>query len=64
MEQSPSASQEIHRLLRNPKVHYCFHNIRPLVPILSQMNPVQTLPPYFPKIRFNIIFPPAPMISE
>jgi hypothetical protein len=29
----------------------------PLVPILSQMNPVHTIPPYFPNIFFNIIFP-------
>jgi hypothetical protein len=29
----------------------------PLVPNLSQMNPVHTLPSYFPKIYSNIIFP-------
>jgi len=36
----------------------------PLVPILSQMNPVQTLPHYFPKIRSNIIFPTTPISSK
>jgi len=61
---SYSASHEITRLLWNPKFHYSVHNSTPLVPIRSQMHPVHTFPPYFPKIHSNISLPSIPRFSK
>ena len=67
MVQSPSweanwfaASQEIPRISRNPKVHYCTHNPSPAVSILGQPNPVHIPTSHLLENHPNIIYPSTP----
>jgi hypothetical protein len=66
MELSPSweaanseATPELPSILWNPKVHYHAHKSPPLVPPLSHIDPVYTIPFHLSKIYFNIVHPPT-----
>jgi hypothetical protein len=52
-----SVSQEILRILWNPKVHCRVYNSPPPVPILRETNQVHAYPPHPFKTHFNIVLP-------
>ena len=71
MVQSPSweanwfaASQEIPRILWNPKVHYRTHKRPPPVPVLGQPNPIHIPTSYLLEIYPNVIHPSTPMSPQ
>ena len=63
---SSSATPVIPHILWSPKLHFPVHKSLPFVPIMSQMNPVHSLPSYFFNIHFNtsISLPSMPWSSK
>lgn len=52
-----SANQDIPHTLQNLNIHYYIHRSPPITPVLSQINPDQTLPTSFFKKNTDGILP-------
>jgi hypothetical protein len=72
MELNPSweaancaAARELPSILWNPEVHHRDHIRPPPVPILSQIDPIPTLPSYLSKTHFNFskLLPPLSSVN-
>jgi hypothetical protein len=59
-----AAPQELPRILWNPKVQCRVHKSPPLVPILSHIHPIHSIPSYLSKIHFNIVPPSTSWSSQ
>jgi hypothetical protein len=58
---SHSASQEMPRPSRKPNLHYRIHKSQPLIPILTQMNPIHNFLIYSTKTHTKIVLASTPM---
>jgi len=54
--ESPSAGQTSSCLLWNPRVNYHVQKEPPMVPLMSQINPIYTMKHNFPYLHFNYPF--------
>jgi hypothetical protein len=54
-----AATQELTGILWHTNVQYRVHKNTPLVPIISHINPIHTIPSYLSKIHFNTVHLPT-----
>jgi hypothetical protein len=58
-----ASTQDLPSTSWNPKVQYRIHNSPPLVPILSPINSMHTIPSYLSEIHFDIVHPPTIVVN-
>jgi hypothetical protein len=59
-----AATRELNSILWNPEIHHRIHINPPSVPILSQTDPIPTIPSYLSKIHFNIVHPSTSIMHK